>query len=515
MCGCTATAIGCAPTRSSGTARPARSIATGNIAVINPEGDVAYGDSIELTDSLKDGVVENMLVVLEQGGRLAAQRGTRAATASITLDDAAYTPCAVTDVRAAAPRSRRGRSPRSRSSIDPTSERIYYTGRAARPVRPAVDPAAGLLASDRRRSATAACWRPISATTASTASSSRMPYYFRARAQSRPDGHAACLHQRAADAAGRLSRADEQRRLSASPAMAPYSRRSDDLLTGDRRPTARTARSAAISTASARFQLDPQLERQRLAAARHRPHLPAPLRYLARRSAAHTVELERIDHDSYFVDRRLGGPDAARSATARACSRSRCPRSTIAGASTDRLARRHARAAGQQPGDHPHRRPGYAARLRQRAPGTCSKLTALGPGSHASPPLRAATSINANDTLATTVASYRGDDGLPGARDRRAGGRHEMAVRRRVPRRHAAADAALPDRRRAARSPISTFPTRMRARSISRIRTCSRSTASPAMTGSRIRRRVHLRRRLGGRPARLLARCNRRPELSA
>ena len=42
-------------------------VATGNIAVTNPQGDVAYGDKIDLTDSLKDGVVDNMLVVLEQG----------------------------------------------------------------------------------------------------------------------------------------------------------------------------------------------------------------------------------------------------------------------------------------------------------------------------------------------------------------------------------------------------------------------------------------------------------------
>ena len=52
-------------------------LATGNIAVTNPQGDVAYGDKIDLTDSLKDGVVDNMLVVLEKGGRLAARRGTR------------------------------------------------------------------------------------------------------------------------------------------------------------------------------------------------------------------------------------------------------------------------------------------------------------------------------------------------------------------------------------------------------------------------------------------------------
>ncbi|RZM31968.1 MAG: LPS-assembly protein LptD, partial [Sphingomonas sp.] len=67
-------------------------VATGNIAVTNPEGDIAYGDEINLTDSLKDGVVDNMLVVLEQGGRLAAKQGTRDADGTVNLKTAAYTP---------------------------------------------------------------------------------------------------------------------------------------------------------------------------------------------------------------------------------------------------------------------------------------------------------------------------------------------------------------------------------------------------------------------------------------
>ena len=72
-----------------------RVVASGNIAVTSPEGDTAYGDSIELTDSLKDGVIDNMLVVLERGGRLAAERGTRQENGTISLDRAAYTACSV------------------------------------------------------------------------------------------------------------------------------------------------------------------------------------------------------------------------------------------------------------------------------------------------------------------------------------------------------------------------------------------------------------------------------------
>jgi LPS-assembly protein len=66
--------------------------AEGNIRLINPEGDTAYGDRIELTDSLRDGVVENLLVVLENGARLVAERGERLPGGDMTLDRAAYTP---------------------------------------------------------------------------------------------------------------------------------------------------------------------------------------------------------------------------------------------------------------------------------------------------------------------------------------------------------------------------------------------------------------------------------------
>lgn len=71
--------------------------AEGNVAIRNPEGDTAYGDRIELTDSLRDGVVDNLLVVLDNGARLAAIRGTRFENGNIELENAAYTPCPVED----------------------------------------------------------------------------------------------------------------------------------------------------------------------------------------------------------------------------------------------------------------------------------------------------------------------------------------------------------------------------------------------------------------------------------
>ncbi|MCY1171185.1 LPS-assembly protein LptD [compost metagenome] len=101
--------------------------ASGNIAVVNPGGDTAYGDSIELTDALKDGVVDNMLLVLEKGGRLAARKGTRSLDEVVVLEDAAYTPCAVTD-SSNCPKEPSWKITAVRVLYRPDRERIYYTG---------------------------------------------------------------------------------------------------------------------------------------------------------------------------------------------------------------------------------------------------------------------------------------------------------------------------------------------------------------------------------------------------
>jgi len=104
-----------------------RVVATGNIVVTNPGGDQAYGDSIELTDSLKDGVVENMLVVLDRGGRLAAQHGERDVNGVVTLTNAAYTPCAVTNAENC-PKEPSWKITAVSVVYNPAKQRIYYKG---------------------------------------------------------------------------------------------------------------------------------------------------------------------------------------------------------------------------------------------------------------------------------------------------------------------------------------------------------------------------------------------------
>jgi LPS-assembly protein len=99
-------------------------LATGNVSVTAPGGDVAYGDSIALTDTLKDGVVENLLIVMTDGGRLAAKSGTR--VSGITnLDRAVYSPCRVEDDKGC-PKNPVWRITALRVKHDPIKNRVSY-----------------------------------------------------------------------------------------------------------------------------------------------------------------------------------------------------------------------------------------------------------------------------------------------------------------------------------------------------------------------------------------------------
>src|SRR3546814_14756055 len=71
-----------------------RLIATGNVAATTAEGDTAYGDRVELTDTLRDAVVDNILLVLERGGHIAARSGSRTDGRTV-LSHAVYPPCDV------------------------------------------------------------------------------------------------------------------------------------------------------------------------------------------------------------------------------------------------------------------------------------------------------------------------------------------------------------------------------------------------------------------------------------
>jgi LPS-assembly protein len=100
--------------------------AEGNVVVVNSSNDTVYAESADLTDSLRDGVIENLLLVLNDGGRLVAVHGARKDGVS-RLDKAVYTPCAVVDSHGC-PKEPVWKISALRVTHDPNTHRISYIG---------------------------------------------------------------------------------------------------------------------------------------------------------------------------------------------------------------------------------------------------------------------------------------------------------------------------------------------------------------------------------------------------
>ena len=99
--------------------------AQGNVSLTDADGNIAYGDRFDVTDTLKDGMVDNMLLVLQSGGRLASATGTRV-NGIYTLNRAAYTGCAVEDSKGC-PKEPTWQINAVKVVYDPTRERVSYT----------------------------------------------------------------------------------------------------------------------------------------------------------------------------------------------------------------------------------------------------------------------------------------------------------------------------------------------------------------------------------------------------
>lgn len=95
-----------------------------NVIVIDPGGNQAFGDRVELSESLRDGAIENILLVLQGGGRLAARSGTRVAGRS-ELDRAVYSPCDI-DGEDGCPKQPVWQIKAVKVIHDPARERITY-----------------------------------------------------------------------------------------------------------------------------------------------------------------------------------------------------------------------------------------------------------------------------------------------------------------------------------------------------------------------------------------------------
>ncbi|GAA4644351.1 LPS-assembly protein LptD [Pontixanthobacter gangjinensis] len=107
--------------------RTGQIVATGDVRFVDEEGNQLYTDRIELTDEFDAGAMDNLLLALREGGRLAAREGARAADGSITLSDASYSACAVIDPDNCN-KDPSWRIIADRVSYDPAEKRIRFRG---------------------------------------------------------------------------------------------------------------------------------------------------------------------------------------------------------------------------------------------------------------------------------------------------------------------------------------------------------------------------------------------------
>ena len=67
--------------------------ATGNVSLLEPTGDVLFADHVELTDDFRDGIIENLRVLMSDDARIAAVGGRRTGGNITEMRNAVYSPC--------------------------------------------------------------------------------------------------------------------------------------------------------------------------------------------------------------------------------------------------------------------------------------------------------------------------------------------------------------------------------------------------------------------------------------
>jgi len=124
--------------------------AVGNIRLVDEDGNQVFTDRVELTDELKAGAMENLLIALRDGGRLAAVSGKRDLQGRIVLDRAAYSGCPVEDENGC-PHEPTWQVNARRVVYDPAKREIHFTGARLRIFGLTLMPLPGLtIASDGR-----------------------------------------------------------------------------------------------------------------------------------------------------------------------------------------------------------------------------------------------------------------------------------------------------------------------------------------------------------------------------
>ena len=101
--------------------------ATGNVRLVDADGNQLFTEQVELTEELKAGAMQNLLMALREGGRLAAQSGSRSDTGGITLTNASYTGCEIEDADGC-PRKPSWRVTAEQVDFDPVGKTIRFRG---------------------------------------------------------------------------------------------------------------------------------------------------------------------------------------------------------------------------------------------------------------------------------------------------------------------------------------------------------------------------------------------------
>ncbi len=283
-------------------------------------------DEVEVSENLRDGIVENLLLVTRDGSRLAADKGQRQG-AIYVLEHAAYSPCAVEDDNGC-PRQPTWEILADRVVYDSTRQWVRYTNARVRLFGLPVIPLPGLQHSVGDEGASGLLV-PDVGYDQRNGFEAKIPYYFRL-ADNRdltltPHLYSGVLPMIEADYRALLSRGAYQ--ITAYGTVSGRTSITDpDLVTS-------TDRLRGYLSASGMFQFDSHwsatgslryvTDQTFLKPLRHQPRGPAALDHRDRPARRALLPL----------DRGLGLPVAARGAIRRDKCRWRCRRSIIACAS--------------------------------------------------------------------------------------------------------------------------------------------------------------------------------------
>ena len=102
-------------------------VASEDVRFVDDTGNQLFTQRIELTDRFEAGAMEDLLIALRTGGRLAANSAARGENGAVVLNQAAYTACAVTD-EAGCDTDPSWRITADRIVYDPQEARVSFRG---------------------------------------------------------------------------------------------------------------------------------------------------------------------------------------------------------------------------------------------------------------------------------------------------------------------------------------------------------------------------------------------------